>query len=147
MSYSRKFNCANVPISNVLMWKFANVLITLKIVCTRTYHKNYFHISTLKIRTSFRGQEWIRTTEVVDSGFTVRPIWPLWNLPELVEGLKSWYVEWLNSINISTFQPFNFFPLSPEPLAGIEPATYWLQISCSTCWAKAAISTNYTLIL
>jgi len=27
------------------------------------------------------GQEWIRTTEVVDSGFTVRPIWPLWNLP------------------------------------------------------------------
>ena len=51
------------------------------------YHKNYFHIRTLKIRTSFRGQEWIRTTEVVDSGFTVRPIWPLWNLPKLVEKL------------------------------------------------------------
>ena len=29
----------------------------------------------------FGGQEWIRTTEVEDSGFTVRPIWPLWNLP------------------------------------------------------------------
>ena len=28
-----------------------------------------------------RGQERIRTSEVVDSGFTVRPIWPLWNLP------------------------------------------------------------------
>ena len=26
-----------------------------------------------------------------------------------------------------------------EPLAGVEPATYWLQISCSTSWAKAAI--------
>jgi hypothetical protein len=27
------------------------------------------------------GQERIRTSEVEDSGFTVRPIWPLWNLP------------------------------------------------------------------
>ena len=27
---------------------------------------------------------------------------------------------------------------SPEPLVGIEPTTYWLQISCSTCWAKVA---------
>ena len=25
-----------------------------------------------------------------------------------------------------------------EPLAGIEPATYWLQVSCSTSWAKEA---------
>jgi len=24
------------------------------------------------------GQWWIRTTEVEDSGFTVRSIWPLW---------------------------------------------------------------------
>jgi hypothetical protein len=28
------------------------------------------------------GQERSRTSEVEDSGFTVRPIWPLWNLPE-----------------------------------------------------------------
>ena len=40
------------------------------------------------------GQGWIRTTEVADSGFTVRPIWPLWNLPmrykvvELVTGIE-----------------------------------------------------------
>ena len=25
------------------------------------------------------------------------------------------------------------------PTAGLEPATYWLQISCSTSWAKSAI--------
>ena len=25
-----------------------------------------------------------------------------------------------------------------EPPAGIEPATYWLQVSCSTSWAKEA---------
>ena len=25
------------------------------------------------------------------------------------------------------------------PTAGIEPATYWLQVSCSTNWAKSAI--------
>ena len=24
------------------------------------------------------------------------------------------------------------------PTAGIEPATYWLQVSCSTYWAKSA---------
>ena len=27
----------------------------------------------------------------------------------------------------------------PEPLVGIEPTTYWLQISCSTGWAKVAL--------
>ena len=42
------------------------------------------------------GQEWIRTTEVVDSGFTVRPIWPLWNLSE---------------------------PENSEPVEGFEPPT------------------------
>ena len=29
-------------------------------------------------------------------------------------------------------------PKSSEPLVGIEPTTYWLQISCSTSWAKVA---------
>ena len=24
------------------------------------------------------------------------------------------------------------------PLVGLEPTTYWLQVSCSTRWAKAA---------
>ena len=38
-----------------------------------------------------------------------------------------------------------------EPPAGIEPATYWLQVSCSTSWAKEAfnifISTSRLLII
>ena len=46
------------------------------------------------------------------NGFTVRPIWPLWNLPK----------------------PFT------EPPIGIEPMTYWLQVSCSTSWAKEAFN-------
>ena len=29
----------------------------------------------------YSGQDRIRTYEDVVSGFTVRPIWPLWNLP------------------------------------------------------------------
>ena len=33
-----------------------------------------------------------------------------------------------------------------EPLAGIEPATYWLQISCSTSWAKVAYFLNKILV-
>ena len=28
---------------------------------------------------------------------------------------------------------------SIEPLVGVEPTTYWLQISCSTNWAKVAL--------
>ena len=36
-----------------------------------------------------------------------------------------------------------------EPLVGIEPTTYWLQISCSTGWAKVAlkVSNIFTLAL
>ena len=30
-----------------------------------------------------------------------------------------------------------------EPETGIEPATCWLQISCSTCWATRADKLNY----
>jgi hypothetical protein len=40
-----------------------------------------YQLSYSRIRVNSGGQEWIRTTEVEDSGFTVRPIWPLWNLP------------------------------------------------------------------
>jgi hypothetical protein len=50
-----------------------------------------------------------------DSGFTVRPIWPLWNLPEII--LKFWNCEILKFPN-HTFQNFS------EPLVGIEPTTY-----------------------
>ena len=39
------------------------------------------HDDWINLTCNESGQEWIRTTEVVDSGFTVRPIWPLWNLP------------------------------------------------------------------
>ncbi len=31
------------------------------------------------------------------------------------------------------------------PIAGIEPATYWLQVSCSTYWAKLAIEIKIIL--
>ena len=36
--------------------------------------------------------------------------------------------------------PFGRSGICPyiEPLVGIEPTTYWLQISCSTSWAKVA---------
>ena len=36
-----------------------------------------------------------------------------------------------------------------EPLVGVEPTTYWLQISCSTNWAKVAyiLSKNFQFTL
>ena len=38
----------------------------------------------------FGGRGWIRTTEDIVDGFTVRSIWPLWNSPkmELVVGIE-----------------------------------------------------------
>ena len=60
----------------------------------------------------FGGKRWIRTTEVTDDRFTVCSIWPLWNLPVIIKLL--------------------------ELVTGIEPATCWLQISCSASWATPA---------
>lgn len=54
----------------------------------------------------------IRTFEVCDGRFTVCSLWPLGN-PTL-----TWMV----------------------PTTGIELVTYWLQVSCSTYWAKSASS-------
>ena len=34
-------------------------------------------------------------------------------------------------------------PQKKEPPIGIEPMTYWLQVSCSTSWAKEAYITNH----
>ena len=39
--------------------------------------------------------------------------------------------------DVSTIYAINKFKYL-EPLVGIEPTTYWLQISCSTGWAKVA---------
>ena len=43
--------------------------------------------------------------------------------------------------------PFGHSGTSPQhskffmvPLVGLEPTTYWLQVSCSTRWAKAALN-------
>lgn len=43
-----------------------------------------FPLESLCLDSFFKngGQRGIRTPEVVDKGFTVPPIWPLWNLPE-----------------------------------------------------------------
>ena len=45
------------------------------------------------------------------NGFTVRPIWPLWNLPR-------------NFFGIVYLDTSNHKHQKIEPLAGIEPATY-----------------------
>ena len=58
----------------------------------------------------FGGGRWIRTTEVSDNRFTVCPLWPLGNSPILL---------------------FGFAVGVLELVKGVEPPTYWLQISCS----------------
>ena len=60
------------------------------------------------------GRGWIRTTEVVDGRFTVCSLWPLGN-PSITV------------VIISCFQS----GVKVELVIGVEPTTYWLQISCS----------------
>jgi hypothetical protein len=52
-----------------------------------------------------------------DSGFTVHPIWPLWNLPGTVAGLK-FEVSGSLTLNIKP-ETLNCF----EPEKGLEPPT------------------------
>ena len=66
------------------------------------YQLSYFRI-LLASHLRLSGRRWIRTTEVVDSRFTVCPIWPLWNTPEKCFALQD----------------------------GLEPTTPWLTVRCS----------------
>ena len=51
---------------------------------------------------------------------------------------------WIRTTELRRGQIYSLLPLATwllarlEPLVGIEPTTYWLQISCSTSWAKVA---------
>ena len=45
-----------------------------------------------------------------------------------------------NSVNVSSVFCIFFVFLFVELLIGLEPTTYWLQISCSTNWATVALS-------
>ena len=58
----------------------------------------------------------IRTFEVDDGRFTVCSLWPLGNPTQIVM----------------------------VPTTGIELVTYWLQVSCSTYWAKSASSSAHS---
>ena len=56
----------------------------------------------------------------------------VWNNLRTVRDSNPWTPPWQGGmITNFTNNPF-------EPPIGIEPMTYWLQISCSTCWAKEA---------
>ena len=69
------------------------------------------------------------------NGFTVRPIWPLWYSPSCYSGLTMFKVEAKHRISEKT-----------EPPIGIEPMTYWLQVSRSTSWAKEAYKIHLFII-
>jgi hypothetical protein len=52
-----------------------------------------------------------------DSGFTVRPIWPLWNLPFF--GIAKIELSHIQKADLKFY-----FQTFPEPKTGVEPATY-----------------------
>ena len=96
----------------------------------------HFHISGLSYFQTSRlrqecGQGWIRTTELRREQIYSLLSLATWLLAQTIKTVL------LNSVpyyNFTLLQLICFF----EPPAGIEPATYWLQISCSTSWAKVA---------
>ena len=64
--------------------RFATIMFALR---ARVVRIHFIFITLYKKRSSlfqvnfFGGEEWIRTTEVVDNRFTVCPLWPLGNFP------------------------------------------------------------------
>jgi hypothetical protein len=73
-----------------------------------------------KASAGYVGRRGFEPLKSKDSGFTVRPIWPLWNLPLEYFGIFDREILELQFPNspISKFR--NLF----EPLVGIEPTTY-----------------------
>ena len=56
---------------------------------------------------------------------------------------------WIRTIEGERRQIYSLLPLATreshhllEPTIGLEPTTYWLQVSCSTNWATSACSTE-----
>ena len=74
-------------------------------------------------RPAYGGDERIRTTESKANGFTVRPIWPTLEHPQI----------YLFKNFILHHKRFIL-----ELMIGLEPTTYWLQINCSANWATSA---------
>ena len=78
---------------------------------------------------------WIRTSEMTESKSVALP---LGYSPRMVgrDGFEP-----SNQKELSYSQPRLATSLPPQymvPTIGIEPTTYWLQVSCSTNWAKSA---------
>ena len=54
-------------------------------------------------------------------------------------GTWIWTMEPLGTdLQSAAFDHFAIPPKKMVPTKGIEPSTYWLQVSCSTYWAKSA---------
>ena len=91
----------------------------------------------------FVGKDGFEPPNSEEGRFTVCCRWPLGYLP------KERKFQIIKSQIPTNYQTLAFgilaFAIFPEPLVGIEPTTYWLQISCSTSWAKVAIFSFYSL--
>ena len=90
----------------------------------QNYETIIFTFPHSHIFTFLRGQGWIRTTELVRG--------QIYSLLPLATWLLARFRKYAGSISSSISDKYL------EPLVGIEPTTYWLQISCSTSWAKVA---------
>ena len=106
------------------------LLIMLNVVCwilNYSIQNSTFKIQNLEFKILKNcGQEWIRTTEVERQRIYSPPHLATLEPAPVKNKTKN------GNVNL------------PEPLVGVEPTTYWLQISCSTNWAKVAyLSKNW----
>ena len=100
---------------------------------TSAFSKNY--PLSLKLQRC-SGQGWIRTTELRRGQiYSLLPL-ATWLLAHSISDYPISDLRFSGTNLKSAITNLQ----SREPLVGIEPTTYWLQISCSTSWAKVAFS-------
>ena len=120
----------------IKFWRFEDLVISQSQKTSITKNISFSNHQIDVSSNWFCGQSRVRTYVLVREQIYSLP--PLTTRPSAhffrwqINRLTSWKE---NHVNLSTFKLINF---APEPKTGVEPATYWLQISCSTNWATSA---------
>ena len=71
-----------------------------------------------------------------------RPIFVRLTFLSLLSESNQWPTDYKSVALPAELRRHHVWKFKKEPLIGIEPMTYWLQVSCSTSWAKEAFLNN-----
>lgn len=88
-------------------------------------------------RNNISGQRRIRTFEGIAGGFTVRSVWPLWNLPIIVMNCTSFASHTIGEVFCSYFRP-SFITFRQNLARCISP-------KCRVCVSLEQFTTRYNI--